>query len=414
MITQNKMKTNYILNSFKMKQLLIAMFVLLLVTPLALASVTVSVDDVNSGPISVVVGQTLPIQVVYNLSSNYSDVRVKAELSYGSKDVQVQSEALDLIAGTTYKVHLDMTVPQDVETDPAGDSLTLSVRLKDGKGNTLATQDYKLTVQRKGELFEIQKVLGPATGDAGKPVIWTVVVKNTGSHNQSDVYVKVTSPELGLNVEERAGDVRSSDASADEDVATVDIPLRLPKDAVDGTYTFKVEAYNDNVDVSTTKTLLVNGVTKPTDSTEVVPVAQNLDIKQGETGVFQLNLLNLGNSAQTYNFAVEGLDGWSTYQVNPVSVTLNPQANQLVNLGLTVSGNALVGEHSLRVNVLSDGKVVRDLTLAVNVQANKNGVNAMLVSVIVLAIVLVVLLVLLVKLRKSDDVESFDNEESYY
>jgi len=412
-MTTNTVK-NKISSSLKMKQLLIAMFVLLLVTPLTLASFTVSVDDLTAEPISVVVGQKLPVEVVYNLSSNYSDVRVKAELSYGSKDVEVESEARDLIAGTTYKEHLDLVVPRDVDSTPQGESLTLSVRLKDGKGNTLATKDFVLTVQRKSELLEIQKVLGPSMGEAGKPTLWSVVVKNVGSHDQDDVYVRITSPELGLDVEERAGDIKASDDEEDEDVGTVDIPLRLPKDAVEGKYTLTVKAYNDDVETTSTKTLWVSGAKKAADSTEVVAVAKSLEIKQGETGLFQLNLLNLGNNAQTYTLAVTGLDGWATYQVNPLSVKLSPQSSEMINLGLTVSESALAGEHSLRVVVLSDGKEVRELTLTANVQKNNSGMSAMLVSVVVLAVVLVVLLSLLVKLRKSDDVESLENEESYY
>ena len=396
-----------------MKQLLIAMFALLLVTPLALGSMTVSVDDMTSEPFSVVVGQTLPIEVVYNLSGNYSDVKVEAELSYGSKDVEVSSEAIDVIAGTTYKQHLEVTVPKAVDTDTDGEEYKLNVRLKDGRGDNLGSKDFRLTVQRSNDVLDIQKVLGNFNAEAGKPTILTVVVKNTGAHEMEDVYVRVTSPELGLDVEERAGDIAATDEDDEEDVATIDVPLRMPKDAVEGKYTLNIKVYNDDVEATATKNLWVSGTKKAADSTEVVPVVKSLEIRQGETALYQLNLLNLGNSAQTYSITAEGTDGWATYQVNPLSVKLNPQTSQLVTLGLTVSENALAGEHSVKVNVLSDGKEVRELTLTANVE-KASKVSTMLVSVVVLAVVLVVLLVLLVKLRKSDDEETTESEESYY
>jgi len=398
----------------KMKKLLIAMFVLLLVTPLALADFNVFVEDIDNtyGPLSVVAGQNLPIEVYFDLSSDYTDAKVEVELSYDGKEVEAESEAMDIIAGTTYKRSLDLRVPTNIDTTPEGEEYTLSVRLKSGKGKTLASADFDLTVQRKSDDLEIQKVLGPSSAEAGKPVIWTVVVKNIGSKEQEDVYVKIVSPELGLLVEERAGDIEATDEDEDEDVSTVDVPLRLPKDAYDGTYAVKVTVYNDDFEVTATKSLKVDGTKKAEDSTEVVPVARNLAVEQGATGVYQLTLLNLGNSEQTYSLSVEGLEGWASYQANPLSVVLSPQSNRVVDLGLTVSENALVGEHAFEVKVLSNGEEVREIALTTEVKESSSGVSGMLVSVIVLAIVLIVLIVLLVKMRRPDEVE--ESEESYY
>ena len=188
--------------------------------------------------------------------------------------------------------------------------------------------------------------------------------------------------------------------------------MRISKDAVEGVYTFSIEAYNDNVEVKTSKTVSVSGVKKAADSTEVVPVVSSMNLKQGATGVYKLSLLNLGNAAQTYSVSVEGLDGWGTYEVNPLKVTLSPDANQLVDLALTVSGKALVGGHAFTVKVNSDGKTVREMTLTANVEKSTWKVDAMLISVVVLAIVLVALVAILVRSRKSD--EGTEVEESYY
>ena len=399
----------------KMKKLLIAMFALLLVTPLALASFSVTIDDVATGPLSVVAGQKLPIEVVFDMSRNFSDVKVEVELSYNGKDVEVESEAIDLISGTIYKRNLMLTVPSNIDTTPEGESYTISIRLKDGKGKTLASSDFELTVQRKSDLLEIQKVFGPTSLEAGgKAVFWTVVIKNIGSDEQEDVYVKVSSPELGLLVEERAGDIEATDDDGDEDVATVDIPLRVEdKNAVEGTYTLYVKVYNDDVEITTTRTLQLSGAKAVTASTEVVPVKKSLEVRQGETGIYKLNLLNLGNSAQTYTLQVEGLGGWAIYQINPLSLTLGPQVSQAIDVGLTVSEDALVGEHAFTVKVLSNGKEVRSVALTTEVEKASKGVSGMVISVVVLAVVLVVLLTLLAKLRKSDE-EVEESEESYY
>ena len=400
----------------KMKKLLTAMFVLLvLAMPTALASISVSVDDVQASgtSLSVIAGDTLPVQVTYQLGENASDVVVEVELSYGhGKKIEASTDPVDVLEGVTYKKNLELTLKDDLETSASGEEYNLEVRLKDGRGHTLESENYDLTVQRKNDLLEIQKVMVPSVLEAGKPAKMTVVVKNVGSDNQDDVYVKISSPELGISLEERAGDIKAMDDDEDKDVATIDLPLRLSSNALEGTYTLKVQAYNDNVNVVTTKTVAVSGVKKAADSTEVVPVADSMNLKQGSTGLYQLHLLNLGNAAQTYSVSVEGLDGWATYQVNPLSVKLNPDASQLVDLALSVSDKALAGEHAFTVKVASDGKEVRSLTLAANVKKSVFQVDAMLISVVVLAIILVALVLVLVKTRKAD--EETEVEESYY
>lgn len=408
------MKTNYI--HPKMKKLLTAMFALLLLAvPSVAAAMDVYVDDVQAGgaPLSVYAGGSLPVSVTYDVASNASDVVVEVELSYGhGKKTEMSTDPVDAFVGTFYKENLVLKLRDDVETLPSGETYTLTVTVKDGKGVTLESGTFDLALQRKNDVLEVQKVMLPSTLEAGKPAFMTVVLKNIGSDDQDDVYVKVTSSELGLNEEERAGDIAAQDDDEDEDTATLEIPLRISKDALEGTYTFKIKAYNDNVEVETSKTVFIKGVKKAADSTEVVPVVSSMSLKQGSSGVYKISLLNLGNAAQTYSVSVEGLDGWATYEVNPLKVTLSPDSNQLVDLALTVSDKALVGGHAFTVKVNSDGKEVRELTLTANIEKNTWKIDAMLVSVVVLALVLVVLVAVLVRSRSSGG--ETEAEESYY
>jgi len=406
-----------------MKKLLIAMFALLvLAIPSVCAEMEVSLNNaplgINNGaygiPLSVVAGDSLDLNVLYFAELNASDVVIEAELSYGhGKKIEASTDPVDVFEGVLYMRDMTLNLKDDVESTPSGESYTLDVRVKDGRGRTLESEEYLLNVQRKNDLLEIQKVMVPSNIEAGKPVFMTVVVKNLGSDDQDDVYIKVTSPELGLSEEERAGDIKAMDENnGDEDTATIDVPLRIPKNAVEGTYTLTVRAYNDNAAVEAKKTISVKGVQKAADSTDVVALVKALSLKQGKTGVYQLSLLNLGNAAQTYSVSVEGLDGWGAAQVNPLSVKLSPESSQLVDVALTLSDSALVGEHSFTVKVDSDGKTVGELTLTANVEKNTFQVDAMLISVVVLAIVLVALIVVLVKTRKSED--ETEVEESYY
>lgn len=399
----------------KMKKLLIAMFALLVLAVPSVCAMTVSVDDVVAGssPLSVVAGSNLPIEVTYSVTSNYSDVVVVAELSYGhGKEIEVSTDPVDAYVGTLYKKSLNMQLKNDLETTSTSEGYTLSVRLKDGKGKTLESAEYRLALQRKNDLVEVQRVMMPSYMEAGKVSTMTVVLKNIGSDKQEDVYVTVSSPELGLFEEARARDLMSMDGNEDKDVATISLPLRLPKEAVEGAYAFKIRVRNDNVDFVTTKTVSIKGMKKAEDSTEAVSQIKSLDLKQGKSGVYRISLLNLGNAARTYKLTAEGIEGWASVEVNPLEITLGPKASQSVDVTLSVSDKALVGEHAFTVKVKTDDKVVREVPLTADVKKSTFEASAMLVSVVVLAIVLLVLVVVLVKSRKSD--EETEVEESYY
>ncbi len=401
----------------KMKKLLTAMFaLLLLVMPSVMAYVDVRVDGMDDiysrATLSVIPGETIPVEVYFDVANNASDVVVEVELSYGhGKKTEVSTDPIDAFVGTLYKEKVELKIRDDIETSPYGEIYTLSVTIKDGKGKILESTTVDLNLQRENDLLEIQKVMVPSFLEAGKPAIMTVVLKNIGSDEQEDVYVKVQSKELGLELEERAGDIASMDDDEDEDTATVDFPIRIPKDAYEGVYTFIIEAYNDNVEVSTTKTVSIEGIKKAEDTTEVVPMQKSLNIKQGSSGTYSISVLNLGDSAQTYSISLEGLDGWASYQTIPLGVKVGPEASQLIEVVLSVSDKALLGEHAFTVSIESNGEVVKELPLTANVEKS-NKINAMLISVIVLAIVLVALVIILVKTRKSED--DAELEESYY
>jgi uncharacterized membrane protein len=284
--------------------------------------------------------------------------------------------------------------------------------MQDNKGNQIAFSTFDVAVTRTNDAIQIQKVI-TTFAKAGSPVLVTVVAKNTGSDNLEDVYAKVSIPELGISTEERLGDIASTDKGEDEDVATADIPLRIPANAVDGTYTLKVEIYNDkdDVTVSATKDIVIDGVAAAEKFVEVVPTKISQDVAQGETATYTLVIANLGDTAKTFSVSTSGTNGWSTSQVNPLVVTIGPEASQTITVAVTVADNALIGEHKLTATVKSDD-AVKSIDLAANVKEKTLGIDALLISVIVLAVVLVILIAILVKTRKAD--ENIEAEESYY
>jgi len=400
-----------------MKQYIIALIALLTlaIVPSALA-MTVTVGDTPEyyyGPVSVQVGETVPIKVTEIASANYSNVVITVELVYNGKKVDVETGAFDMIEGTIYTKSLNLKIPDKIATTSPGESYALSVRMQDNKGYEINWQQFEVTVQRANKEIQIQKVI-TTYAKAGSPTLVTVVAKNTGSNNIDDVYVRVLIPKLGLVAEERLGDIAAIDEGEDEDVATADVPLRIPEKAEDGTYSLVVEIYSDNGDIETsaTKSIVINGVPPAEKFVEVVPTLISQNVDQGKTAIYGLRIANLDTSTKTFTISVEGTDGWATYQLNPLVVTLASESGQTITVAVTANNNALIGEHKFNVNVKSDD-AEKSISLTANVGERAVGIDALLISVIVLAIVLIILIAVLVKTRKAGD-EGIETEESYY
>ena len=396
-----------------MKQILIALFALLILAIPSALAMTVTVKDFSSGPVSVEVGETIPIEVINVASVNMSNVVITAELAYNGKKVNVESKPFNLIAGTSYTKALSLKVPENIKTTSSGNYYTLSVRMQDNDGNEVASQQFRVTVQRANDNLEIQKVM-TTPANAGEPVIVTVVAKNIGSEDLEDVYVRVSIPDLNIVAEERMGDILATDKGEDEDVATKDVALVIPDNAGFGDYALKIEVYDDddNVDTISTESIYINGVAPAEKFVEVVPTLASQSMNQGETATYTLRVANIGDTTKTFDVLVTGTEGWAAYELNPLSITLAPESSTLVTVAVTAADKALTGEHKFTVKVKSDN-AERSVALTANVNEKAGGVDALMISVIVLAVVLVILVVILVKTRKSGD-EIAEAEESYY
>ena len=403
-----------------MKKFAIAMFALLIcavILPSVLAdSFAVTVKDfyahADGNAISVKIGETIPVSVYYTTDLDYQDVVVETELYYGhGKEVVAESQPLDVIAGTYYTETLSIKVPTDIDTTSPGEEYTLYVRLKAKNVGTLNETEFSVNVQRLNDLLDIQRVI-KTTAEAGKSTLVNVVVKNTGADLQEDVYVKISIPELGISASERwMGDLAALDSEDNEDTAEAQIALSIPSNAADGTYSMVVTAYNDNVEVVKTESLRVKGVAgTKMDASEVVPQILSQEISQGKSVSYGVIIGNLADTAQTYSVEVSGTDGWATYAVTPLKVTLSGKDSQIVDVQLTADKNAMIGQHTFTVSIKNGEQVVKQLTMTANVKGAKT-IDAMLISVIVLAVILVILVLILIKSRKAEVSEA---EESYY
>ena len=412
------MKTKFMLKTNKkMKKILgalIALFVLATLIPGVMASMSVEVDGSSASPVSVVRGETVPIRVTFSENTDYSDVVVEAELRYeNSKKVEVSSTALDLISGTTYIKTLNLKAPEDIEATSPGEVYALTVDIKDGNGNELEWESFDITVQRTDDQLEIQKVLKTSTVEAGKTLLVTAVVKNTGSDRLDDVYVRMSIPELGLTTEERAGDLVAVDDGDKEDTESVVLSLKIPSSATQGAYSLEIKAYNDDAETTKKDSINIAGTQGITQSTEVYANKVIGSVAQGETSAYKFTLLNVGGSSAVYSVSVQGIDGWATAAVNPASATVvQKDSTATLTVYITADKNAALGQHIATVTVKSGDTAIKQLSIVSEVtESGTFAIDPLLITAVILAIILIVLVAVFVKTRKSG--EKLE-EESYY
>lgn len=353
-------------------------------------------------------GETLPVHITFTAVADVEDVQVSAEIKGYRKAINDETARFDVLAGRTYDKYLYLTVPADIGN---GD-YTLNVEIT--SKNMKDTATFDLTVQRNSYTLEVLSIDTQSVIAAGKILTANVVVKNRGSHDAEDVYVKASVPELGVEKNVYVGDLLSADTNYRDDAKEKQISLVIPSNAKRGTYQLVVEAYNTESSVSKLKAFNVEGA--GTDlSTAIIPKEVSKEVEQGKTSTFEITLVNLAETEQSYSIDVTGVDSWAVAQVSPsIDVNLATESSQTVTVYLTPSVAAALGKHSFSVDVKSGNAVVGKVDFVADVVKEK-ALNALTLSAIILAVVLAALIIALIMLKAQGGKESRTEEEiSYY
>ncbi len=384
------------------------------------SSVAVEVDGttVDSGTISVVAGETIPIKVWFTSDVYDTDVAVKAEINGEKLDTNAVTPIFDVEKDNKYRESLSIVVPYELK-DRLSDEITLSIKI-DGKNFKTTVDDITLKVQRPSYNPDVKSIIVDKTVKAGATIPVDIVLKNTGYNNLDDVYVTASIAALGVEQKSYFGDLVAlkCDNNADYRVSTSsdfhDLPygkgtlgrkcnaddkdtvagrlfLKLPYDAKEGVYPIEVTV--TNADVTTKQTVQV--------------VVQN----QFETTVFKS-----GNSIWIVN-PTDSVVGYRVVPESPASVS---ESVAFVPAGgskeVQVTSNAQ-GDYDFNVNVFT---IKGDLVGTMNFKGSAaNGAQAsqtspIVILTVVLAIVFIVLLVVLIVLIGKKPEKSGEFGESYY
>jgi len=202
---------------------------------------------------------------------------------------------------------------------------------------------------------------------------------NIGNNDEEDVFVVVTSPQLGIDKKIEIGDVDILENKK------VSFDMRIPADAEERTYELEIVVYdedddifdNENDDESRfiTQTFRVEGNcvgAEPEPSP--VKITAELDPETpkavaGKQVIVRATLENTGETAEAYTVSVFGNSAWSNLDsVDPTVLTLNPGESRVVDIALTVDTDA-TGENALTIKAsYGDSSTEKQVTLQVGAE----------------------------------------------
>lgn len=394
---------------------LTAILTLTAVIPFAGAIASLSYFNVDIGgeslyqtqPFSVSRGDTIAIHVMFTPVGDGEDVKVAAEINGYRKAIEAETSRFDVLNGVTYSKTLYLKIPSDIDAD---EQYLLNVDVK--SGNFSGGGSFTLQIQRNSYSLDILSIEMPSIVAAGRTLTANIVVKNRGSHKAEDVYIKASVPKLGLEKLVYAKDLVSADTDYRDDAIEKTLSLTIPATAK-GSYNLVVEAYNDDATVTKTKSFSVGGIGETTATTVLLTEASK-EVGQGKTVSFEMTLVNLAETSQSYSIDVLGTEGWAVAQVIPsTALTLGKEESKKIVIDLTVASSATLGQHNLVVSIKSGNEILKQENLVVGVVKSK-ALGALIISAIVLAVILVVLIVALILIKGQGASKAAGEEVSYY
>jgi len=204
---------------------------------------------------------------------------------------------------------------------------------------------------------------------------------NIGNNDEEDVFVVVTSPQLGIDKKIEIGDVDILENKK------VSFDMRIPADAEERTYELEIKVYDEDSDIFEnenddearfiTQTFRVEGncVGEEPEPSAVTITAEldseTPDAVAGEQVIIRATLTNTGDAAVAYTVSVFGNSAWSNLvSIAPTVLTLNPEESRIVDIVLTIDADVEEGEKELTIKATS-GDASNEQKVSVQVMSSK-------------------------------------------
>ena len=417
----------------KLFSLLAVLIISVLMSSMAFAAtivefVKVNGDEVTESSTNFILdvdrGDNLDIKVrlSQNESNDLNDVQVEAVLrGIDSREtVDDITDTFDMKANVSYTHTLSLPLIDRINQD----KYKMRIRISDRDSATVE-KTYELDIGTERHDIEVKDVvLSPSTEvKAGRALLATVRINNRGEKDEDGVKVVVSIPDLGVSAADFIDELEK-EGDNDDQATTEEMFLRIPDDAETGKYTVRVEVYFDdgdkkNVEETSIYVLGGEGTVKAQEKTVISVAVDKQSASQGGQEVgYPITLTNAGSESKTYTVAADGA-AWANFRIAPSNVmVIGAGESKAVTVFVKANDNAPVGLQTFILTISTNGKVLKQLPLSVDVQKSsgaaqlKRGLEVGLV-VLVILLVIVGLIIGFSKLR-GDDEEGEKDEKTYY
>jgi hypothetical protein len=347
-------------------------------------------------------GETMSVTVHFTSNIDESDARVKVWI--GGED-DVRSRRIRLINGSTYSETLSVKLPSNIDPE---ETFTLYAEVE--TQNEYSQEAFNLKLQRESYDLDILDVDMDKTVEAGSLLQINVVVKNIGYEELQDIFVVITSDDLGIEKKVYLYDLQSTDCTDEdcddeEDSVQKTVSVRIPDNAKEGMYSFTVEVRNSDANQKVTKDVFVLG---GQEAISIFVPVNSKEIKVGETVSYDLIIVNSGKKISVFQLQTEAT-GNIGVTLDESIITIPAGTSKTVKVNVKANSE---GTYNFAVNVMSDNKLVQKVNLNANVVKGRAISNITALTIVLAIIFVVLLIVLIVLLTRKPARESL--EESYY
>lgn len=415
--------------------LLVALSAMAYALPVTIEEVKIDNDIITQGATNILDierGQEIDVKVRIKGNAGIGtidNVQIEGVLrgSDFPETVEDLTESFRVKENVSYVKTLKLKVPSRLEQD----KYKLRIRVDDRDGDT-TTGNYELQISSKRHDVTIRDVILNPENEvkAGRVLLASLRLKNTGHKDEQGVKVRVSIPELGISASDFVDEIEKEDDD-DDQITSNELFLRIPEDAETGEYTLRAEVFFRDLDEKVTKEVKVRvlgaeekAVAKAEEKTIVViPVDTQAVVAGGAEVAYPITLTNAGSASKTYIVTADSAN-WGTVRVGPSNVVVvEPGQSRAVNVYVSANKGAS-GEQMFLVSIKSDDKTLKQIPFKAVVSAGNGGaapgtgsklktVLEVLVVVLLVVLVLVALVFGFNKMMKGSN-DGKEEGETYY
>ena len=365
-----------------------------------------------------------PIEIEVKLLATGDDKYITVEatiegLDHDEDKATDKTKTFSIKTGKTYYETLNIELPERMDLDDNGYALRIEVSNR--KDDEVLYNAMILVDSERNSMRIKDVIFSPAHEvKAGRALLTTVRIKNTGEDKEEGVKVTVSIPELGLSASDYLDEVEEEDS-----VTSEELYLRIPECMGVGDYKAVVTVEFDEGDEEVSQEYTIHVVEDDTcnrvesEGKTIITVSSDVqDVTAGESGVvYPVTLTNTGSVAKTFSISSVAGD-WADVKVSPSVVVLGAGETKIVYVSVAANEDASAGTQTFGIAVKSGDSTLKEVTLQANVLEGSTGWNKVRRGLEVALVVLVVLLVVIGLIigfnRLKGDEDEEGNEETYY